>query len=92
MPVRPENITEAMRMASECHMALMEIVVARYSKRTANTGDEGGFATPIVDVRKAREVFHESVRAAGYRECSTVPGRYGPVVWGTDPPEAVDAR
>ncbi len=47
------RFSEAMRMASECHMALQEIVVARYGKLSANTGDEGDFATPIVDVREA---------------------------------------
>ena len=55
-------------MASECHMALMEIVVARYGKLAANTGDAGGFATPIVDVREALEVLHDGVAAAGYAE------------------------
>ena len=66
MPVGASTFSEAMRMASECHMALMEIVVTRYGKLAANTGDEGGFATPIVDVREALEVLHEGVAAAGY--------------------------
>jgi enolase len=68
MPVGARSFSEAMRMASECHMALMEVVVARYGKLAANTGDEGGFATPIVDPREALEVLHEGVRAAGYAE------------------------
>jgi enolase len=68
MPVGAPSFSEAMRMASECHMALREIVVARYGKLAANTGDEGGFATPIVDPREALEVLHEGVRAAGYAE------------------------
>jgi len=68
MPVGAESFSEAMRMASECHMALMEIVVARYGKLAANTGDEGGFATPITDVREALEVLQEGVRAAGYAD------------------------
>jgi enolase len=68
MPVGAPSFSEAMRMASECHMALMEIVVARYGKLAANTGDEGGFATPIVDPREALEVLHEGVGAAGYSE------------------------
>jgi enolase len=68
MPVGAQSFSEAMRMASECHMALMEIVVARYGKLAANTGDEGGFATPIVDPREALDVLHEGVRAAGYAD------------------------
>jgi len=68
MPVGAPSFSEAMRMASECHMALMEIVVARYGKLAANTGDEGGFATPIVDVREALTVLREGVAAAGYAE------------------------
>ena len=71
MPVGAATFSEALRMASECHMALMEIVVGRYGKLAANTGDEGGFATPIVDVREALEVLHEGVAAAGYA------GRHG---------------
>jgi enolase len=68
MPVGARTFSEAMRMASECHMALFEIVVARYGKLAGNTGDEGGFATPITDVREALEVLHEGVRAAGYEK------------------------
>ncbi len=66
MPVGAATFSEALRMASECHMALMEIVVERYGKLAANTGDEGGFATPIVDVREALQVLHDGVAAAGY--------------------------
>ncbi len=68
MPVGAASFSEAMRMASECHMALMEIVVGRYGKLAANTGDEGGFATPIVDVREALGVLREGVAAAGYAD------------------------
>ncbi|HZL64592.1 MAG TPA: phosphopyruvate hydratase [Thermoleophilia bacterium] len=68
VPVGAASFSEAMRMASECHMALMEIVVARYGKLAANTGDEGGFATPIVDVREALSVLQEGVAAAGYAD------------------------
>jgi enolase len=54
MPVGAPSFSEALRMASETHMALQDIVVARYGKLSANTGDEGDFATPIVDARSAR--------------------------------------
>ena len=66
MPVGARSFSEAMQMASECHMALFEIVVKKYGKLAGNTGDEGGFGTPIVDVREALEVLHEGVAAAGY--------------------------
>jgi len=68
MPVGAPSFSEALRMASECHMALGEIVVSRYGKLSANTGDEGDFATPIVDVREALEVVREGVAAAGYAD------------------------
>jgi enolase len=68
MPVGAPSFSEAMRMASECHMALFEIVVSRYGKLAGNTGDEGGYATPITDVREALEVLREGVRAAGYED------------------------
>jgi enolase len=68
MPVGAPTFSEALRMASETHMALQEIVVKRYGKLSANTGDEGDFATPIVDVREALEVVHEGVAAAGYAD------------------------
>jgi len=66
MPVGASSFAEALRMASETHMALQEIVVARYGKLAANTGDEGDFATPVVDVHEALAVVHEGVAAAGY--------------------------
>jgi len=68
MPVGAPTFSEAMRMASECHMALEEIVVSRYGKLSANTGDEGDFATPIVDVHEALSVVQEGVKAAGYAD------------------------
>jgi len=68
MPVAAPSFSEAMRLSSECHMALFEIVVRKYGKLAGNTGDEGGFATPIVDVREALEVLHEGVAAAGYED------------------------
>jgi enolase len=68
MPVGAPSFSEAMRMASECHMALEEIVVSRYGKLSANTGDEGDFATPIVDVHEALSVVQEGVKAAGYAD------------------------
>jgi enolase len=68
MPVGAQSFSEAMRMASETHMALQEIVVARYGKLSANTGDEGDFATPIVDVHEALALVHEGVAAAGYKD------------------------
>lgn len=68
MPVGAQSFSEAMRMASETHMALEEIVVARYGKLSANTGDEGDFATPIVDVHEALALVHEGVAAAGYKD------------------------
>ena len=68
MPVGARSFSEALRMASETHMALQEIVVARYGKLSANTGDEGDFATPIVDVHKALALVHEGVAAAGYKD------------------------
>jgi enolase len=66
MPVGARSFSHALQMASECHMALFEIVVARYGKLSGNTGDEGGFATPIIDVREALKVLHDGVAAAGY--------------------------
>jgi enolase len=68
MPVGAPSFGEALRMASETHMALREIVVGRYGKLSANTGDEGDFATPIVDVHEALALVHEGVAAAGYAD------------------------
>jgi enolase len=68
MPVGARSFSEAMQIASECHMALFEIVVSRYGKLAGNTGDEGGFATPIVDPREALAVLHEGVAAAGHAD------------------------
>ena len=68
MPVGARSFGRAWRMASDSHMALQEIVVARYGKLSANTGDEGDFATPIVDVHEALALVREGVAAAGHAE------------------------
>jgi len=68
MPVGAASFSEALRMASETHMALREIVMSRYGKLSANTGDEGDFATPIVDVHEALALVREGVAAAGFAD------------------------
>jgi len=68
MPVGASSYSESLRMGSECHMALFDIVVGKYGKLAGNTGDEGGYATPISDVREALEVLQQGVAAAGYAD------------------------
>jgi enolase len=68
MPVGARTFSEAMRISSECHMALFELVVQKYGKLAGNTGDEGGFGTPIVDIHEALEVLHAGVGMAGHAD------------------------
>lgn len=59
------SFTEAMEVSHAVNQELFAIIVDNYGKIAANTGDEGGFAPPITDVREALDRLHEAVDKAG---------------------------
>ena len=64
-PTGCASFTEAMEVSHAVNRELFAIIVAAYGKIAANTGDEGGFAPPITDVREALDRLHEAVDKAG---------------------------
>ena len=68
MPVGAKSMLEALQISTEVNLTLLDLVVARYGKIAANTGDEGGFAPPITDPVEALELLHEAVDKSGYAD------------------------
>ncbi len=67
-PVGAETFSEAMEIGHEVYEVLRGIVVKNYGKIAANTGDEGGFATPATSVRETLEHLIDAVEKAGYAD------------------------
>ena len=65
-PTGAETFKQAMEWGHEIYEVLREIVVKNYGKLAANTGDEGGFATPATGVRETLEHLIDAVEKAGY--------------------------
>ena len=65
-PVGAGSFKQAMEWGHEINEILREIVIRNYGKIAANTGDEGGFATPEKSVRKTLEHLIDAVEKAGY--------------------------
>lgn len=65
-PVGAESLKQAMEWGHEINEILREIVIKNYGKIAANTGDEGGFATPSKSVRETLEHLIDAVEKAGY--------------------------
>ncbi len=47
MPVGVQSYSEALRMTTEINEGLRDLVMAEDGILATNTGDEGGFATPM---------------------------------------------
>ena len=65
MPAGAKNFREAVRMSSEIFHNLKKIL--KEKKRSANVGDEGGFAPTLSSNKEALEVIMEALGAAGYK-------------------------
>ena len=68
MPVGAENYCEALRMTTEINEKLRDLVVAKYGILATNTGDEGGFATPMRGIWEPFEFMAKAVDQAGYAD------------------------
>ena len=65
VPAGAKNFREAVRMGSEIFHNLKKIL--KEKKRSANVGDEGGFAPTLSSNKEALEVIMEALGAAGYK-------------------------
>ena len=65
VPAGAKNFREAVRMGSEIFHNLKKIL--KEKKRSANVGDEGGFAPTLSSNKEALEVIMAAIGAAGYK-------------------------
>jgi len=66
MPVGAQSYAEALRMTTEINECLRDLVIAKYGILATNTGDEGGFATPMKGIWEPFEFMARAVEQAGY--------------------------
>lgn len=67
LPVGAESYSHALQMTTEINECLREIVIDKYGILATNTGDEGGFATPMKGIREPFEFMQRAVEKAGYK-------------------------
>ena len=68
MPVGAESYAEALEITTEINEHLRELVVEKFGILATNTGDEGGFATPMHGIWEPFEFMARAVEAAGHTD------------------------
>jgi len=68
MPVGAGSYREALRMTTEINEVLRDLVIEKYGVLATNTGDEGGFATPMRGIHEPFEFMSRAVEKAGYSD------------------------
>jgi enolase len=68
MPVGAKSYAEALQMTTEINEQLRELVIDKYGILATNTGDEGGFATPMRGIWEPFEFMSRAVELAGYAD------------------------
>jgi len=67
MPVSADSYSHALRITTEINEELRNLVVDKYGILATNTGDEGGFATPMVGIWEPFEFLQKACDKAGYK-------------------------
>jgi enolase len=68
VPVGAGSFREALEMTSAVNSVLRDLVVEKYGILAVNTGDEGGYATPMRGVYEPLEFLSRAVEKAGYAD------------------------
>ncbi|MBW2059509.1 MAG: phosphopyruvate hydratase [Deltaproteobacteria bacterium] len=68
IPVGAGSFGEALEMTTTVNGILRDLVVEKYGILAVNTGDEGGFATPMRGVYEPLEFLSRAVEKAGYAD------------------------
>jgi enolase len=68
MPVGADSYANALEMTTEINEHLRELVMEKYGILATNTGDEGGFATPMRGIWEPFEFLAKAVGRAGYSD------------------------
>lgn len=66
VPVGATSFKEALRMTTDVNLVLRDLVIEKYGILAVNTGDEGGYATPMRGVHEPLEFLSRAVEKAGY--------------------------
>ena len=66
MPVGAASYAHALQMTTEINEVLRDLIVEKYGILATNTGDEGGFATPMRGIWEPFEFMAKAVDQAGY--------------------------
>ncbi len=72
MPVGANSYKNALQITTEINEALRGLVIEKYGILATNTGDEGGFATPMRGIWEPIEFLSKAVQLAGYKEIEDV--------------------
>jgi len=65
IPVGARSFREALRMSTDVNLILRDLVIEKYGILAVNTGDEGGYATPMRGVHEPLEFLSRAVEKAG---------------------------
>ena len=68
MPVGATSYAHALQMTTEINEVLRDLVIEKYGILATNTGDEGGFATPMRGIWEPFEFISKAVDLAGYAD------------------------
>ena len=67
IPVGAETYRHALQITTEINEALRDLVIRKYGILATNTGDEGGFATPMHGIWEPLEFMQRACETAGYK-------------------------
>lgn len=79
IPVGAQNYAHALQMTTEINECLRDLVIRKYGLLATNTGDEGGFATPMRGIWEPFEFMQQACERAGYKV-----GFDGDIAYGLD--------
>jgi enolase len=68
IPIGAGSYKEALKTTTEINEVLRDLVIEKYGILATNTGDEGGFATPMRGIWEPFEFLSKAVTKAGYTE------------------------
>lgn len=68
VPVGASSFREALQMTTTVNLVLRDLVVEKYGILAVNTGDEGGFATPMRGVHEPLEFLSRAVEKTGHAD------------------------
>ena len=67
MPIGAETYSHALQITTDINEQLRDLVIAKYGILATNTGDEGGFATPMKGIWEPMEFMQRACEKARYK-------------------------